>query len=187
MSSFNKWLTIVGILAFTFGYSVYQRSKHKDFFRQSRAELILESFPTIAGQGVYNQALITKESLFSSGPKGVVVHFWGTWCAPCEAEFPELMELTQKLSGNDVIFVLMAVNDEVKKIKKFLKRFKNPSNKIIFAIDNSGKSMENFGTNKVPETFVFDAKGKHVKKYVGPQEWRNDNFFNTIYNLLLKP
>ncbi len=30
--------------------------------------------------------------------KVVVLHFWGTWCPPCRAEFPEFVELAKKFS-----------------------------------------------------------------------------------------
>ena len=67
--------------------------------------------------------------------------------------------------------VLLAINDEEKKIKKFMKKMgKLPSN-IVIALDNNSVALNQFGTMKVPETFVFNQKGKTLRKFVGPQDW----------------
>jgi thiol-disulfide isomerase/thioredoxin len=103
----------------------------------------------------------------------VFVHFWATWCVPCEAEFPELVNFSLK-KQND-LFVFVAVSDEILKVRKFLDRFPAIKNnpRFILLIDNDGVYYNNFGTAKVPETYVFnnDTELSGVTKLVGPQQW----------------
>ncbi|MEZ6081205.1 MAG: TlpA disulfide reductase family protein [Pirellulaceae bacterium] len=38
--------------------------------------------------------------------KLTVIHFWGTWCPPCQAEFPEFAKLAAKFSGNPEVAIV---------------------------------------------------------------------------------
>ena len=95
-------------------------------------------------------------------------------------EFPEIGWKFQK-SGET--FFLVAVNDNKKDLKKFLKRFKSLPTNIKILLDNSGTLMSSFGVVKVPETFIFDNKGRSLKKFSGPQDWSYSYYFKTINDL----
>ena len=43
--------------------------------------------------------------------------------------------------------------------------------------------MDNFGTVKVPETYVFAKNAKALKKFVGPQSWGNKYFEDILLSL----
>ena len=82
---------------------------------------------------------------------------------------PEFINLAKKFE--QIAFVLIAVNDDDVKIRKFFKRFgKLPSN-VRLAHDRNGGISARFGTIKLPETYLFSWDRRHVNKYVGPQEW----------------
>ena len=81
------------------------------------------------------------------------VHFWGTWCAPCEAELPEFVNFIQKNQDKGVKAILI-IQDEEAKNEKVLKKFwKFPSFTVL--TDKSGRCNGRFGTVKVPETYLF--------------------------------
>lgn len=46
---------------------------------------------------------ISREQLLG---KLTVIHFWGTWCPPCKAEFPEFVKLAAKFSGNSEVAII---------------------------------------------------------------------------------
>lgn len=115
----------------------------------------------------------------------ILVHFWATWCGPCEAELPELLRFADKLVGNErVSIVLVAVNDEVPKIQKFLKTLPPVDVKIDWVLDNRNVHREAFGTTKLPESYLFAANGQFLRKLVGPQEWEKPLFFDMFANFL---
>ena len=37
--------------------------------------------------------------------KLVVLHFWGTWCPPCKAEFPEFAKLASQFADNEQVII----------------------------------------------------------------------------------
>src|SRR5437588_7429528 len=63
--------------------------------------------------------------------KPVVLNFWATWCVPCNAEMPMLVEMEKQYGGRGVVFIGASL-DEVKtksRIPEFLSE-----HKIGFAI-----------------------------------------------------
>ncbi|MDD5297355.1 MAG: TlpA disulfide reductase family protein [Rhodocyclaceae bacterium] len=55
--------------------------------------------------------------------KVVVLHFWGTWCAPCRHELPELEKLQKLLgAGKDIQLVLVPVREDIADSRRWLER-----------------------------------------------------------------
>jgi thiol-disulfide isomerase/thioredoxin len=48
--------------------------------------------------------------------KVVLVNFWATWCEPCKAEIPWLIESNQKYSSKGLVILGVAMDDEGKKV-----------------------------------------------------------------------
>jgi thiol-disulfide isomerase/thioredoxin len=182
----TKVFSLSLIFAFTLVYSVWHKRKIDDLAAKS-GELIIRELPKSSVE-LFSHSLepVKKPSLASllEGTNGLVVHFWGTWCAPCEAELPEFVKFSEKIAKDKVKILMLAVNDEPKKMKKFLKRFKKLPANIVIGLDNSGQLMDSFGTVKVPETYLFMKSGKHVEKFVGPQDWEKAFIFSRIRFLL---
>src|SRR6266404_7584013 len=68
---------------------------------------------------------------FVAAQKGkvVVVDFWATFCIPCKAAFPHLVELHQKQAKNGLVVVTVSVDDRsdaqtVEEVGKFLNKQK---------------------------------------------------------------
>ncbi len=51
-----------------------------------------------------------------SGTKAILIHFWATWCGPCETELPDLLNFINEQNG-DVAYLIVAINDEVPKLR----------------------------------------------------------------------
>lgn len=155
----------------------------QSFFNTSEA-YVLKELPEMEVKEVNSENKTPLKSYLNENPKGLMVHFWGTWCAPCEKELPDFIKMVKNLENKKVKAILYAINDEEKKIRKFLDKKIGPlPSNIILAIDNESKALERFGTMKVPETFAFNEKGMMVKKFVGPQEWMAPYFNDYLSNL----
>lgn len=172
-SFFSKLVLIFAALALTYLYAQYEKRKYYSS-NTTENELVLKTLPDFTSTEVSTGNKINSYE-YLKGSKGLFVHIWGTWCAPCEKEMPEFLKYADSLNDKGVKFLLVAVNDEDIKIKKFMARFVLPSN-VIVVRDTENKIMDLFGTLKVPESFLFNGTGKHVNKFVGPQEWLQESY-----------
>ncbi len=177
-------LAIIILIAATVGYSLYQKKSMQSrlIIDNNQAEAVLAKLPpsvftTLEGEAFNVEDLYTKDRV-----ELLMVHFWGTWCAPCEAELPELLSLIKRYEGRaNIKFLLVAANDEVIKVQKHLKTLGIPDKAAIYwLIDNKNVHRDAYGTTRVPETFVFSSDKRTLRKFIGPQEWNKGMFFQTF-------
>jgi thiol-disulfide isomerase/thioredoxin len=68
------------------------------------AQILGQQLPPLDLQPLVNtDTAPTSESL--SG-KVTVLHFWGTWCPPCRAEFPEFVKLAKKFENESRVAIV---------------------------------------------------------------------------------
>lgn len=180
-------IAIILIIAATVGYSLYsKRSLESQIVAEKEGHAVLARLPEAVFETLEGQPFPVND-LFTKEPTDLLmIHYWGTWCAPCEAELPDLLAFIKRFEGNsNVKFLLVATNDEVIKIKKHLKTLPIPSKASIYwLVDNKNVHRDLFGTTRVPETFVFSSDKTTLRKYLGPQEWNKTMFFQTFDEFL---
>lgn len=91
-----------------------------------------------------------------------LVNFWASWCAPCRAEHPTLMQL--QAEGIQI----MGVNykDRPDDAVGFLEELGNPFAKG--GADPIGSMALNWGVYGVPETYLVDGDGTVLLRIAGP-------------------
>jgi cytochrome c biogenesis protein CcmG/thiol:disulfide interchange protein DsbE len=177
-------LILAGVLAIA-GYSYYQSQKLVGSL-SSQTDFILKNLPAIGMKDIAGKRVDLYKYMDDQNLSILVIHFWGTWCAPCEAEFPELIKFAKKFEKNPKIgFLFVAVDDELAKVKKFMNRFYKTYPKAKVLIDNDKLYKTSFGTTRVPETFVFNKYKKTKRKFSGAVDWQNDYFFS-LFNDFIK-
>lgn len=180
-------LAIILIIAATVGYAIYsKKSLEGQIVSEGPSESVLAKLPSAEFSTLEDKPFKLDE-LFTKGPVDLlVVHFWGTWCAPCEAELPELLTFIKRFEDqSNVKFLLVATNDEAIKVKRHLKTLAIPKLASLFwLLDNTNVHRELFGTTRVPETYVFSSDKTTIRKFVGPQEWNKAMFFQTFDEFL---
>ena len=92
-----------------------------------------------------------------------MVNVWASWCVPCRAENPLLVELAAR--GIVPIFGLN-YKDNAKDALAFLSELGDPFTRI--GADTSGRVSIDWGIYGVPETYVIDAGGRIAYRQVGP-------------------
>jgi cytochrome c biogenesis protein CcmG, thiol:disulfide interchange protein DsbE len=114
--------------------------------------------PSIAGLNVPG----LKAADLAKG-KVTIVNIWASWCGPCRAEHPLLMELSKR---NDIVLVGINNKDEAANAARFLGALGQPFAAI--GADETGRTTIDWGGYGVPETFIVDGKGTIRYKHIGP-------------------
>ena len=113
-----------------------------------------------------------KGNLASFKGRIVLLHFWATWCAPCQVEFPKLMAAA-KAFPDDVTVLAVASDDDRKALDAFLKRHHASSSGNIRIIQDKSRAITHdlFQTFSYPETIVIDRQQRMTRKIIGDADW----------------
>lgn len=126
-----------------------------------QSEMVGSAVPRFEAAAVVpGQPGVSSADLADGKPK--LVNFFASWCVPCIAEAPVLMELKRQ----GVSIVGIAVRDRPEDLKAFLARNGDPFDRI--AADPQSRLQLAFGSAGVPETFVVDGKGNIRMQHIGP-------------------
>ncbi|WP_252737866.1 DsbE family thiol:disulfide interchange protein [Citreicella sp. C3M06] len=91
-----------------------------------------------------------------------VVNFWASWCPPCRAEHPRLLEL--QAEGVRVIGVNF--KDQTSTATRYLTEERSPFIGVPF--DPQGRAAIDWGVTGPPESFIVGGDGTILFKLVGP-------------------
>jgi thiol-disulfide isomerase/thioredoxin len=103
--------------------------------------------------------------------KVVVLDFYATWCEPCRAETPHLVELQRQYGeqGLQVIGLNVGGADDRDEVPGFAREF-GIQYSLGFPDDEFADSLLSDNQN-IPQAFIVDRSGRIVKRFVG----YNDN------------
>ena len=92
-----------------------------------------------------------------------LINIWASWCSPCKAEHPYLINLNERFGIN-----LIGINykDNLDNSKKFLSDLGNPYDEVL--VDSDGTKSIELGAIGVPETYLINNENKIIKKFIGP-------------------
>lgn len=127
--------------------------------------------PEEAPELALNDLSGARQNLASYRDKNIVVlNFWATWCVPCRAEMPMLVELQKKYAarGVQVIGASADDSDKQKEVEKFARKMK-----LNFPVWTGATTddMRRFklGTG-LPATAIIDRNGQLVGRIMGVLE-----------------
>jgi len=103
---------------------------------------------------------VTPETLPSG--KVSLVNFWASWCPPCRAEHPRLLEMAA--GGLPIIGVNFRDSEDA--AIKYLTEAGNPF--VAIAFDPAGGTAMEWGATGLPETFIIGGDGTVLFRFVGP-------------------
>jgi len=97
--------------------------------------------------------------------KVLLINFWGTWCAPCRAEIPELIKIAGKYKDKGVMVLGLAQQDTPEDLRAFAAEHKMNYPSLM----STPEVEEAFGPMwAVPMSFIVDRAGSICFKHIGP-------------------
>ena len=171
----NKVILIVLLLFFTFCFVVlYKGLKNSNIYiPETISEKTLINFNS---KDLYSENEISSDKIFVDS-EFYILNIWSSWCVPCRAEHPKLMQLSKNKS---LKLIGLNYKDNPKNAKKFIDEFGNPY--FIIITDKNGIISIDLGAIGVPETFIINKDKKIIKRFLGSL---NEKSIEEI-NLILK-
>ncbi len=131
--------------------------------------------------------------------KGVVLHFWASYCEPCVTELPELLEAVH--NHKNTVLVLVSLDDTLQELNNFFKNRLTPlesfkhlntctqgAKRLYSLWDPQKRIARLYGTVALPESFAISPQFLLLRKYLGAHMWNQPadtlgQFFNTASGL----
>jgi len=95
--------------------------------------------------------------------KVTLVNFWASWCEPCRAEFPHMVELYRALDRKD--FDIAAISDDVSdtKMRAFVSEFRPPFAILV----GRGNMKAVYHYRGLPYSVLLDKQGRIIERIFG--------------------
>ena len=122
--------------------------------------LVGQMAPGVPDAGLEGFDVATAEMLATG--EVTLVNFWASWCPPCRAEHPKLLEL----EAEGVNIVGINFKDSAANASKYLIEDDNPFAGVGF--DPQGRTAIDWGVTAPPETFILDGSGTVLFRFAGP-------------------
>lgn len=100
--------------------------------------------------------------------KIVILDFWATWCGPCRAGIPDLVELKKEYGPKGLEIIGISLDTQTKKnVVPFMNDYK-----INYPVVYGDLKVTNDfgGVASIPTTFIIDQNGDIVKQFIGLQD-----------------
>ena len=110
----------------------------------------------------------------------VVLNFWASWCSPCVAELPSMMEMQERLRNRGITVLGVSIDVDDEAYHRFIKQ-RNVN--FVTVRDPEQKVAGLYGTSGWPETYVIDRDGVMRRKVVGPINWDSPDILEFLSKL----
>ncbi|MEI5527291.1 TlpA disulfide reductase family protein [Streptomyces brasiliscabiei] len=118
-----------------------------------------DTAPDLSGKTIDGEQL----DLSSFKGKIIVLNVWGSWCAPCRAEAPNLVKVSEDLADQGVQFVGINTRDtSTRPAVAFEERYEvkypslyDPTGKLLLRFEKGSLNPQ-----LIPSTLVVDREGK---------------------------
>jgi thiol-disulfide isomerase/thioredoxin len=120
-------------------------------------------------------APVIKRAIAAQKGHVVLVNFWATWCGPCVAEFPAIVQTSRRFKAQGLrVFAVSA--DQLKDTHTKVVPFLTKSGADFPAYVEKSADPEEFidafdpaWQGDLPRTIIYDRQGRRVKTLTGEQ------------------
>lgn len=147
---------LVGLLAVLGWYNFHKKAEY------APAELVGRPVPARALTDLRDGSLVSLTEIARASGKPVLVNVFASWCTPCQAEHPYLIDL----KARGVVIIGIDHKDTPINGLSFITAHGDPYARILS--DEDGQMGLELGISGVPETFIVGPDGVVIDKITGP-------------------
>ena len=96
-----------------------------------------------------------------------VINFWGSWCAPCRVETPDLQAVYADVRDQGVQFLGVDVKDQRSLASAFMAEVRAEYPSVFDPRGEVALAFRGFPANVVPSTILLDRDGRVAAVYTG--------------------
>ena len=160
MSRWLRFLPLLVLVAFV-GAVAWRLNRPAE--EEIRSQLIGDPVPSFAlAPMLPGKPGLSSVDLAKGQPR--MINVFASWCVPCIAEAPLLLELQRSGVTIDAI----AIRDRPEDVERFLARHGDPFRAV--GSDPESKVQLALGSSGVPESFIVDGRGVIRYQHMGPVE-----------------
>ena len=94
--------------------------------------------------------------------KVILIDFWATWCGPCIAEMPTVIEVYNSYHDKGFDVVGISLDEDKGALKEFIKTNKMPWPQYFDGKGWANEIAQQYGIGSIPATFLIGKDGKVV-------------------------
>lgn len=92
----------------------------------------------------------------------ILVDFWATWCAPCVAALPELLEAYETFHEEGFEVIGISLDESRAELEGFLRKNEIPWPQYFDAQGGENELAQRFGIRRIPASFLVGKGGRIV-------------------------
>jgi thiol-disulfide isomerase/thioredoxin len=105
---------------------------------------------------------------------GTIVHFWASWCGPCEEEFPQLerfyrTHISEELKAKGVRLITISNDLAAAPAARFIE--KHGTTFPVYLDSEQTTNLAMVGQRALPSTVMIDADGRFHRLALGKLDW----------------
>jgi peroxiredoxin len=131
----------------------------------------------------FSEKDLAGKSLSIANYKGkiVMLDFWATWCMPCVAELPNVIQTYQKHHKEGFEIIGVSLDEEKPKLENFIKSKKMEWPQYFDGEGWKNKLAAKYGVTSIPATYLLGRDGKIIGK-----DLRGDDLEKAVVAALAK-
>ena len=168
MSKLKQGLLFVGVAIFALVAGIFLRAQFTD---SNQSASLTEETKKTGAEAVFAASLpdITGENQAISQWRGnvLVINFWATWCAPCQEEIPEFIEMQEIYGDQGLLFIGIAIDRE-EMVVAFSEDF-GINYPVLIEAPGAASLLEATGNPQaaLPYTLIINRDGEIVETFLG--------------------
>jgi peroxiredoxin len=139
-----------------------------------QAQAVGSTPPDFAAKDINGQAV----KLSDLKGRVVLLDFWATWCPPCRAEIPNLLDIFRKFKDKKFVLISVSLDRDLPAARKFIA---DKEMGWVHVVDrDAGNAIaEKYQVEYIPSTFIINRLGK-----IEASQLRGDELKEKIADLL---